>query len=99
MSKSICVILEGISRVKVTHITTLERGYKKADLEIKLSFDGEQHFIEEAWLDETIDFYAIADKYNFLDKLLEEALVQLKKDREAAHLQDILTAMEFQSSL
>lgn len=99
MSRSICVILEGISRVKVTHITTLERGYRKADLEIKLSFDGEQYFIEEAWLDDTIDFYTIAERYNFLDELLEEALTQLKKGKELASLQDKITALEFETSL
>lgn len=80
MSESICVTLEGFTpeRTAISHTPCY------CNLELKLSFDGNQHFIEEAWLDETIDFYAIADKYNFLDKLLEEALTQLKLDKETS---------------
>lgn len=79
MSESICVTLEKFATVQDLTCIKQQRPCK---LELKLSFDGNNHFIEEAWLDETIDFYAIADKYNFLDKLLEEALEQLKLDQK-----------------
>ena len=87
MSECICVTLENFARQVTAYkacnpIKPTEFG--ACSLEVKLSFDGNEHFIEEAWLDETIDFYAIADKYNFLDKLLEEALKQLKLDQENA---------------
>lgn len=78
MSESISVTLPYFSPKKDSPLGV------KYPLELKLSFDGENHFIEEAWLDETIDFYSIADKYDFLDKLLEEALKQLKLDNESA---------------
>ena len=83
MSESICVTLEKFFPI----IVRLSNSNVQAGvypLELKLSFDGESHFIEEAWLDETIDFYAIANKYGFLEKLLEEALEQLKLDKESA---------------
>lgn len=80
MSESICVTLEKFATMQATpkHFASI------CKLELKLSFDGNEHFIEEAWLDETIDFYVIADKYGFLDKLLAEALAQLKLDKETA---------------
>lgn len=87
MSESICVVLERFTRQVIEYKCSNPLKpitFGDCSLEIKLSFDGEQHFIEEAWLDETIDFYAIADKYDFLDKLLEEALEQLKKDKAEA---------------
>lgn len=99
MNESICVTLEKFVTEKTNNIECYPKGYKELSVELKLSFDGNEHFIEEAWLDETIDFYDIADKYNFLDKLLEEALTQLKKDRELASLQDKVTALEFESYL
>ncbi len=87
MSESICVVLEKFATCRIACNDGINILSKiKRPLEIKLSFDGEQHFIEEAWLDNTIDFYAIADKYNFLDKLLEEALKQLKEDKKEALL-------------
>ena len=49
-------------------------------LTLKLSHDGEDYFMEEAWLADNIDFLQLADKYDFLDKLLVEAIGQLKKD-------------------
>jgi hypothetical protein len=87
MSESICVTLEKFTRQVTAYkacnpIIPIEFG--SCSLELKLSFDGNEHFIEEAWLDDTIDFYAIADKYGFLDKLLEEALAQLKLDKETS---------------
>lgn len=100
MSESICVTLKKFAHwYGESPEGTSRQCAIPMKLELKLSFDGEQHFIEEAWLDETIDFYAIADKYNFLDKLLEEALTQLKKDKELASLQDKITALEFETSL
>jgi hypothetical protein len=74
-------MLEEFTTVQDLTCITQQRPCK---LELKLSFDGNEHFVEEAWLDETIDFYAIADKYGFLDKLLGEALKQLKLDKENA---------------
>ena len=81
MSESICVTLENFTIVQ--DLTCIKQ-QRPCNLELKLSFDGVEHFIEEAWLDETIDFYAIADRYGFLDKLLAEALAQLKLDKETA---------------
>jgi hypothetical protein len=81
MSESICVTLENFTIVQ--DLTCIQQ-QRPCKLELKLSFDGEQYFIEEAWLDETINFYDIADKYSFLHKLLEEALKQLKLDRKEA---------------
>lgn len=81
MSESISVTLEKFTTLQDLTCITQQRPCK---LELKLSFDGNEHFIEEAWLDDTIDFYAIADKYNFLDKLLEEAVTQLKLDKETS---------------
>jgi hypothetical protein len=83
MSESICVTLEKFARQVAAYkacnpIKPTEFG--TCSLELKLSFDGESYFIEEAWLDDTIDFYAIADKYSFLDKLLEEACIQRARD-------------------
>jgi len=87
MSKSICVILGNFATESVFPTNSREgkpNKIREVALELKLSFDGEQYYLEEAWLDETIDFYAIADKYNFLDKLLEEALVQKLLDEKNA---------------
>lgn len=76
MSESICVVLERFAKELIYDSRNEFKVLEPIELVIKLSFDGDNFFLEEAWLDETIDFYAIADKYGFLDKLLEEALAQ-----------------------
>lgn len=92
MNKSYHVTLQGFTKeVSQAAIPKLVANkplqpsdFLPTDLTIKLSHDGENYFMEEAWLADNIDFLQIADKYDFTEALLKEAIVQLKKDIKSA---------------
>ena len=83
MTKDILVTLPNFTRtIKRESIdkrdtqSLTDKDFDSVNLEVRLSHDGEYYYIDALWLDGSIDFYPIANKYNLFEVILEKALAQ-----------------------